>query len=99
MTEDSGSMPGRSKDPSVIYSVQSDFHPDGIHWLRVPPGVQEDILEGTRKHLRSIKMKHKNLLNLEPALILALTKILSRAEVLACQKKKLNHLNNRSEPH
>jgi hypothetical protein len=36
------------------------------------PGAHEDVL---------------NLLNLEPALILALTKIRSRIEVLACQKE------------
>jgi hypothetical protein len=34
---------------------------------------------------------------LEPALILALTKICHRIEVLACQKR-LNHLINMSEP-
>jgi hypothetical protein len=42
---------------------------------------------GTLQHLTSIKMKYRNLLNLEPALILALTKISPRIEVLACQKQ------------
>jgi hypothetical protein len=39
----------------------------------VPPWVRENIL--------------RNRLNLEPVLILALTKIRPRAEVLACQKQ------------
>jgi hypothetical protein len=42
---------------------------------------------GTRKHLTSIKTKHKNRLNLEPALILALTKIRPQIEMLARQKQ------------
>jgi hypothetical protein len=37
--------------------------------------------------LTSIKTKHRNRLNPEPALILALTKIHPRIEVLACQKQ------------
>jgi hypothetical protein len=37
--------------------------------------------------MTSIKMKHRNLLNLEQALILALTKIRPQIEVLACQKQ------------
>jgi hypothetical protein len=41
----------------------------------------------TRKHLTSIKPKHRKRLNLEPALIFALTKIRPRTEVLACQKQ------------
>jgi hypothetical protein len=64
-----------------------------------PGGLKEDNLRETRKHLTSIKTKHKKRLNLEPTLILALTKIRSRTEVLAYQKNKLNHLNNRSESH
>jgi hypothetical protein len=39
------------------------------------PGVCEDILGGTRKHLTSIITKHRKCLNLEQALILALMKI------------------------
>jgi hypothetical protein len=42
---------------------------------------------GTRNHLALVKTKHRNLLNLEPALILALTKIRPRIEGLACQKQ------------
>jgi hypothetical protein len=42
---------------------------------------------GTRKHVTSIKTKNRNRLNLEPVLILALTKIRPRIEVLACQKQ------------
>jgi hypothetical protein len=47
---------------------------------RVPsrPGVREDVLEVTRTHYTE---------PLEPALILALTKIRPRIEVLACQKQ------------
>jgi hypothetical protein len=51
------------------------------------PGVYEDISGGMRKHLASIEMKHRNHLNLEPALVLILTKICPRTEVLACQKQ------------
>jgi hypothetical protein len=42
---------------------------------------------GTRRHLTSIKTKHRNCSKLEPALILALTNICSRTEVLACHKQ------------
>jgi hypothetical protein len=45
------------------------------------------ILGGTRKQLISIKTKHENRLNLEPALILAPKKISPRVEALACQKQ------------
>jgi hypothetical protein len=51
------------------------------------PRVREDISRGKQKHLTSIKTKYRNRLNLQPALILALTKIRSRIEVLACQKQ------------
>jgi hypothetical protein len=37
-----------------------------------PPGVHENILGVMLKYLTSIKTKHGNLLNLEPALILTL---------------------------
>jgi hypothetical protein len=43
--------------------------------------------EGKRKQLSSIKTKHRNRFNLEPVLILTLTKILPQNEVLACQKQ------------
>jgi hypothetical protein len=63
------------------------------HGLRVP--------QGKRKHLKSIKTEHRNRLNLEPALVLALTKIRPRTEVLAGQKNNSiaslrvqNHINN-----
>jgi hypothetical protein len=42
---------------------------------------------GKRTHITSIRSKHRNRLNLEPALIHALTKIRPRIEVLACQKQ------------
>jgi hypothetical protein len=48
--------------------------------------------------MTSIKTRNRNRLNLEPALILALTKIRPRIEVLACQKQAKSSLN-RSEPH
>jgi hypothetical protein len=56
-------------------------------WSMGTPGVLEDILGCKRKQLTSIKTKHRNRMNLEPALILALTKIRPRSEVLACQKQ------------
>jgi hypothetical protein len=42
---------------------------------------------GTRRHFTSIKTKHRNRLNLEPALILALRNIRPRIELLPCQKQ------------
>jgi hypothetical protein len=42
---------------------------------------------GTRRHLTLVETKHRLRLNLEPALILALTKILPRNGVVACQKQ------------
>jgi hypothetical protein len=42
---------------------------------------------GTRKHLTSNKTKHRDRLNLEPALILALRKIRPRIEALTCQEQ------------
>jgi hypothetical protein len=68
-----------------------------VHTNDLQPGVRQDILEGTRKHLTSIKTKHRNRLNLEPALILALTKIRPRIEVLAFQKQvQSSHLQART---
>jgi hypothetical protein len=49
----------------------------------------------TRTHLASIKTKQRNRLNLEPALVLALTKIRPRTEVLACQKQAQYNLKYR----
>jgi hypothetical protein len=48
--------------------------------------LQWSLARGARNHLTSIGTKHRNRLNLEAALILALTKIRPRIEVLACQK-------------
>jgi hypothetical protein len=70
----------------IVYS--SGLQPGAL----VPPGVREDISGGRRKYLTSIKMKHRESLNLEPALILALTKCWHALN-------KLSHLINRSEPH
>jgi hypothetical protein len=53
----------------------------------IQPGVREDILGDTRKQLISIKTKYRNHLNLEAALILAITKIRPLNEVVACQKQ------------
>jgi hypothetical protein len=36
------------------------------------PGVREEILEDKQKHVTSIETKHRNSLNLEAALIVAL---------------------------
>jgi hypothetical protein len=51
------------------------------------PGVRLLRGLGSRKHLTLIKTKHRNRLNLEPALILAPMKICRRIEVPACQKQ------------
>jgi hypothetical protein len=55
--------------------------------VRVPPGVREDILGDTLKHLTSIKTKHRIRMNFKPALILSLTKIRPGIQLLACQKQ------------
>jgi hypothetical protein len=62
-----------------------------------PRGVREHMILSTRKRLTSIKTKHRNRLNFEPALMLALTKIRPRIEVRVCRNKFI-HLSNRSEP-
>jgi hypothetical protein len=49
-------------------------------------GAGRGILGDVRKHVTLIKTKQRTRLNLEPALILTLTKIRPRTEVLACQK-------------
>jgi hypothetical protein len=54
---------------------------------RIPHVSRPVVNLGYAKAYTSIKMKHRNLLNLEPALILALTKIRPLIEVLACQKQ------------
>jgi hypothetical protein len=54
------------------------------HWSSV---WRTRISGGKRKHLTLIKTKHGNRFNIEPTLILALTKIRRRTEVLACQKQ------------
>jgi hypothetical protein len=49
---------------------------------------------GRRKHITSIKMKHRSHLNLEPDLILALTKIRARIKQLACQEQNVFSLTD-----
>jgi hypothetical protein len=66
------------------FNLLASFLQSGV---RLPPGVSQNILGGTPRHLTSIKSKHRNRFNLKPALILALTKILLRIEALACQKQ------------
>jgi hypothetical protein len=56
-------------------------------WDTRNPVEREDIVRARRKHLTSVKTKRRNILNLEPALILAVTKIRPRIGVLACQKQ------------
>jgi hypothetical protein len=73
------------EDPTV-------YRPVSLAW-----GTRRHF-EGMRKELTSIKTIHRNLLNLEPALILASRKIRPRIEVLACQKQA-QHLINESEPY
>jgi hypothetical protein len=53
----------------------------------IQPGVREDISGCTREHVTSINTQHRNRLNPDPALILALTNIRSWIEVQACQKQ------------
>jgi hypothetical protein len=55
-------------------------------WGEQTQGVRKAMLETRRKHLISIRAKHRNRSNFESALILELTKILPRIEMLACQK-------------
>jgi hypothetical protein len=81
----------RERCVASVYS--SGFKPG----IRVPPLVQKNILGDSRKHLTSIKTKHRNRVDLEPTLILALTMIRLRIEVLACQKQA-HRLINRPEP-
>jgi hypothetical protein len=55
-----------------------------------PPDMwvfQRSATWGTRRHLTSMKTKHRNRLNLESALMLTLTKIRPWIEALACQKQ------------
>jgi hypothetical protein len=79
--------------PSHIYRVAFILCNSGLQLgVRVPPWLCRDISGGKRKYLTSIDTKHRNRLNLEPALILALTKIRPPIEVLACQKQaQLSH--------
>jgi hypothetical protein len=73
---------------------------------QVPPEDRDRILSpncsvltwGTRRHVTSIKTKHRKPLNREPSLVLALTKIRPRIEVLAI-RNKLNRLINGSHNH
>jgi hypothetical protein len=60
--------------------------PRSSTWGMRTSRVRKDILGGTRQNITSIKMKHSNSLNLEPALILAFTKNRRRIEVLAYRK-------------
>jgi hypothetical protein len=61
-------------------------------WGTRTPGETRRHLRGMRKRLTSTKTKHRNHLNLEPTLILALTMIRPRIEVLECQKQaQLSH--------
>jgi hypothetical protein len=75
--------PGRLNFQNTKTKIHS-FHQPAVLLL---PGTNESILGVTLKHLTSVKTIHRSLLNPEPALILALTKIRSRIEVLACQKQ------------
>jgi hypothetical protein len=65
-------------EPNVTTSVSSGRRNTGV---REGSGIQLWV----RKNILSIITKHRNRLNLEPALILALAKIRPRTEVLACQ--------------
>jgi hypothetical protein len=61
----------------------------------MPPVVREEILGGMRKYLTLNKTKYRNILSLEPALILTLTKIYPRTETRSIiSLKGQNHINN-----
>jgi hypothetical protein len=65
----------------VIRQGSHIFYSSGAqHGLRVTPKVRKNILHRS-------KAEHMNRLNLEPALILAFTKIRLRIELLAYQKQ------------
>jgi hypothetical protein len=77
-----------SSDGSGYSSCSGLWIIDGLQLvIRVPPGLHEDILASTLKHLTSIEMKLRNRLKLEPALILAPTKNRPPIAVLECQKQ------------
>jgi hypothetical protein len=65
-------------EPTAFHKSSLLFHcrPQQWHsaWVTRIPGINRRILGDTRRNLTSIKTKHGNRLNLEPALILALTK-------------------------
>jgi hypothetical protein len=71
------------KDDNLADICQSISKYQYLYQLPIPIGTPG----GARKHLTSIKMKHRNRSNLEPALILTLKKIRPPIEVLACQKQ------------
>jgi hypothetical protein len=73
---------------AICYSLSAPPPPRGetLPALEIVGTDQWSATWCTRSHLTPIKTKHRNRLNLEPALILALTKIRPRIEVLACQK-------------
>jgi hypothetical protein len=56
-------------------------------WNLYPRGCEKTFLGGYSKTFHNNQNETKNRLNLEPALILALTKIRPRTGVLACQKQ------------
>jgi hypothetical protein len=97
---DKTALPLRShRKLSFATSTTFHFHLLFCHVFSLPHScLQWNPTWGSRKHLISTKSKHRNRLNLEPALILALTKIRPPIEVLAA-RNKLRHLINRSEPH
>jgi hypothetical protein len=70
----------------MLYNIQNYW----VFGSGLQPGVREGILGRTRKH--------RNRLNLEPALILSLKNIRPQIEVLACQNEDQSSTNN-SEPH
>jgi hypothetical protein len=72
---------------SYIYIFQTTRQHNAYYPDQWSSACGTSILEGTRELLTSIKTKHRNRLNFEPDLILALTKIRPRIEVLACQKQ------------
>jgi hypothetical protein len=66
---------------AFLYNVQTG---SGTHPLSYASGLQPGV--GVPVEYE-VKTRHRNHFNLEPALIIILTKIRQRIEVLACQKQ------------
>jgi hypothetical protein len=68
----------RTKTRTVLFNLWYVYHQGRV--------CKDKLGGGSRKHLTSIRMKHRNCLNSEPALIPTLMKICPQTEVLANKK-------------